>query len=85
MGFDVFNSDKVIKGNVYKSPINVMSKETVFSFLDSLTDYIDKLKLNGKPVMTTGRKTPFIGFKSNSIAYKMMYEDLGENKLIENI
>lgn len=85
MGFDVFNCDKEIKGNVYKTPINATSKDTVFSFLDSFTDYIDKLKLHGKPVVTTGRKVPFIGFKSNSRALKMMYEEFVETNLIEKI
>lgn len=84
-GFDVFNSDKVIVNNAYKTPISAATKQTVFSFLDRFTDYIDGLSLNGKSISKTNRKVPFIGFKNNSIALKMMYVELVETGLNDKI
>lgn len=83
--FDIFNCDKEIKDNVYKTPINPSNKEAVFDFLDNFVEYIDGLKLNGKPITTTNRKVPFIGFRNNSIALKMMYAELVESKAIAKI
>lgn len=85
IGFDVFNCDKQIDDSVYKSPINAVTKRIVFSFLDGFIDYIDGLKLNGKSILKTTRKVPFSGFKSNSIALKMMYTELVESGSIEKI
>lgn len=84
-GFDILNCDKEIANNVYKTPINATSKQQIFSFLDGLIDYIDGLRLNGKCVLETNRKMSFIGFKQNSIALKMMYEELVESGSIAKI
>lgn len=83
--FDILNCDKENKNNVYKSPINASSKRQIFNFLDELTDYIDGLRLDGKCVLETNRKMPFVGFKQNSIALKMMYEELVESGSIAKI
>lgn len=83
--FDVFNCDKEIKNDVYKTPINASTKQIVFSFLDDFIDYIDGLSLGGKPITKTGRKVAFVGFKNNSIALKMMYEELIESRSMDKI
>lgn len=83
--FDIFNCDKEITNDVFKSPINVSSKPTIFGFLDGLIDYIEELRINGKCVLETNRRMPFVGFKQNSIALKMMYEDLVEGGSIARI
>lgn len=83
--FDVFNCDKEIESIVHKTPINALTKQIVFSFLDDFIEYIDGLSLNGKKVTKTGRKVPFVGFKNNSIALKMIYEELVETGSIGKI
>lgn len=81
----MFNCDKEIENNFHKSPINSSTKQTIFTFLDEFIEYIRNLKLNGKPITTTGRKVPFIGFINNSIALKMMYEEFVETGIIGKI
>lgn len=76
--FDIFNCDKDVENNIYKTPIKPETKRIIFDFLDNLIAYLDELKLDGKPILTTRRKTGFIGFRTNSIALKLMYEDLVE-------
>lgn len=70
---------------MYKTPINAASKPQIFKFLDDLIDYIDGLKLNGSSILETNRKMAFIGFKQNTIALKMMYEELVESGSIDQI
>lgn len=53
--------------------------------MDDFSEYIDGLKLKGKEITTTVRKTPYVGFKNNSIALKLMYEELVESELIDQI
>lgn len=83
--FNLFNSDTVIDGNIYKSPINQNTKASIFSFMDDMIDYIDGLTLQGKPITKTQRSTAFTGFKSNMMALKHMYQDLVETKTIETL
>lgn len=83
--FDIHNCDKEIETDVYKSPIKPETKRIIFNFLDEFIEYINGLRLNGSEITTTGRKTAFIGFKNNSIALKLMYEELVETKLIDKI
>lgn len=61
--FDIFNSDKFVKGNILKTPINAESKLTIFSFLDDMIDYLDGVTLKGQAAITSTRYTPFKGFK----------------------
>lgn len=82
--FNIFNSDKKVECK-YKSPICNESKESVFRFMDYMLEYIDGLTLLGKPITKTVRNTPFIGFKSNIVALKMMWEELVESKVIDEI
>lgn len=83
--FDVFNADKDIEGNIYKTPINKDTKNTIFNFLDNMIGYINGLTLNGKKITQSTRNTGFKGFRSNIIALKMIYEELVETNLIDKI
>lgn len=83
--FDIFNCDKDVQNNIFKTPIKPETKRIIFDFLDNFITYLDELKLDGKPIMTTRRKTAFIGFKNNSIALKLMYDELVETKQIDKI
>lgn len=69
--FDVFNADKKVEGNIYKSPIAQESKQAIFQFLDDTVEYFSGITLNGKAIMTTNRFTPFVGFKGNYLENKI--------------
>lgn len=73
--FDIFNSDKHVEGNIFKSPINVNSKAEIFDFLDDMIDYIKHLTWNGQPLMHSIKYVPYRGFISNIIALKLIYEE----------
>lgn len=83
--FDILNCDKEIENDIYKTPIKPETKRIVFNFLDDFIEYINRLRLDGKEITTTQRKIPFVGFKNNSIALKLMYEELVETNLIDKI
>lgn len=83
--FDILNSDEFVKGNIFKSPINAQTKATVFDFMDEMNAYIDGLSLNGRRITESQRSTGFIGFKSNFMALKIMYEEYVESGLIDKI
>lgn len=83
--FDVFNTSKCVKDNIFKSPITVESKAAIFAFLNEMIVYIDGLTLKGQKVTKTARKTGFNGFKFNIIALKMIYEELVETKIIPQL
>lgn len=84
-GFDIFNCDKEIENNIYKSPIKSATKRIVFNFLDDFVEYINGLKLKGQDISTTRRRIPFFGFKNNAIALKLMYEEFVETGLMDKI
>lgn len=82
--FDVFNSDRDVENNLYKTPIGFQSnnRDPVFSFIDNMIEYIDGLTLMGKPIIQSQRSTGFVGFKSNIIAFKMFIEELVDTNRI---
>lgn len=63
--FNVFNSDKIIEGDIFKTPITSNSKQAIFEFLDDMIDYLDGIKVKGQTAMKSSRHTPFRGFKGN--------------------
>lgn len=65
--FDIFNSDKFVEGNIFKTPINKESKQTIFEFLGEMIDYLDGMTLKGQVAMKSPRHTPFKGFKGNKL------------------
>lgn len=83
--FDVFNTSKDVKDNIFKSPINGKSKEAIFAFLDEMIVYINGLTLKGQKITKSQRKTGFNGFKFNIIALKMMHEELVDTEIIPQL
>lgn len=83
--FDIFNSDEDVVNNVHKTPINSESKRQVFEFMNDMMAYIDGLTVSGAPITGSKRYTGFVGFKSNIIAVKMIYEELVETKQITKL
>lgn len=83
--FDIFNADKEVEGNIYKTPINSETREAVFNFIDDMVDYINGITLKGKNIVKTSRNTGFKGFLSNFIALKMMYEEEVETNQLDKI
>lgn len=83
--FDVFNSDVVVAGNVYKSPINPNTKDTIFTFLDDMVEYFCGMTLKGKSVLKSTKNTGFKGFIANSVALKLMYQEFVESNLINEL
>lgn len=53
--------------------------------MDDFIKYIDGITLEGRPIVTSKRKTPFVGFKNNAIALKIMYEEIVETKMMDKI
>lgn len=79
--FDVFNSNADYKGAIFKSPINSVTKETIFSFLDVTSEYIRGLKQipAGKSIIYSKRRTGFLGFLVNIHNIKEMYTEFVES------
>lgn len=48
--FDTFNSKKEKDANIFKSPITMTSKETIFEFLNEADTYLRSMTLKGRSV-----------------------------------
>lgn len=83
--FDIFNSKKKKKGNVFKSPITISSKETIFNFLSQATTYIQSLTLHGRSIMLSKKKTAFKGMVINIMSLKEIVAEYLDTGLIESV
>jgi hypothetical protein len=61
--FDILNSRNLLHQG-FKKPLSNENIDNIKQFLASAKDYIMNLKdsVDGKPIVTTNRKTGFIGF-----------------------
>lgn len=63
--FDVFNSSKIDTADQFKSPLNQNSIQSISGFLTETMEYLSSLKMNGRDIMKSKRKTGFKGFVTN--------------------
>lgn len=63
--FDIFNSSKEDNNDHFKSPLNHNSIQSVSEFITETIEYLSNLKIDGKNIMTSKRKTGFKGFVIN--------------------
>lgn len=63
--FDIFNSSKVNTSDKFKSPLVHDSIPSISEFTTEAKEYLSNLKINGKSIMTSQRKTGFKGFIIN--------------------
>lgn len=60
--FDMFNSRSRFSKYLYKRPLSQITYDQFSEYLDTLKNYIFGLSLGGSPIVTSQRKTGFIGF-----------------------
>jgi hypothetical protein len=71
-------------GKYTKEPMKLVNKERCFAFMLKAESYIRSLTdSNGQNILTSRRKTGFLGFLSNIQAYKSMFEQLVEGGLLK--
>lgn len=78
--FDILNSRNKFNKYTYKRPLSPETAELFFAFFEEMQKYILNLKLKGRPILNSGRKTGFLGFLICIQSIKNMYTDLIENK-----
>lgn len=84
--FDILNSDKHRPENLYKSPITPSTKPMIFDFLDDMTDYLKKLRLeNGKLLVDTEKKVGFKGLIIDIANVKLMYTRFVETNILKTL
>lgn len=82
--FDVFNSTGASK-NPFKTTLTRDSAGRFFALFDEASKYLKSMKLNGRNLLQTKRKTGFKGFLINIISLKCIFETYVETGLIEEI
>lgn len=60
--FDILNSRNMFAKYIYKRPLSPSTKSIFFRFLEDAIIYIKSLRLHGIPLLSSGRKTGFLGF-----------------------
>lgn len=83
--FDIFNAKHADSNNLFKRGLNEKTAAKIFEFLDYFVPYIKSIKLKGKEILKTQRKTGFLGFLVNTITLRSIYEDFVMTKKIENV
>lgn len=58
--FDVFNAKHSDSLNKFKKGLNTGNADEIFQFLDYLSDYIKSIKMAGKEILKTARRTGFL-------------------------
>lgn len=71
--FDIFNSSGNSRTG-FKNALTQNNSTAVFAFLDEATEYLKSLKLHGKDLLKSKRRTGFKGFLINIISLKRFYE-----------
>lgn len=76
--FDIMNTDindtqSNNQNNIFKVPLCEETAPQVFSYFDKCSDYIESLKLDGKPILQSKRKTGFLGFLIDIISVKSIF------------
>lgn len=83
--FDIFNSIDSSSKTIFKETIKQSSANAVFAFLDQTSTYLRSLKINGKNVLKTKKKTGFNGFLINIESLKGIYAEYVETGLLAEI
>lgn len=83
--FDILNSKHIDSNNLFKRGLNEENAEKIFEFLNYFEIYIKSIKLGGRNILQTDRKTGFLGFLVNINTLKCIYEAFVLTKRIENI
>lgn len=93
--FDIFNSRSLQSKTKFKNPLSLQNKTEIFSYLDTVAEYIKELKLpignknlktraNSQSIFKTRSKTAFRGYLINIESLKRMYEEMiGSNNLLK--
>lgn len=84
-GFDIFNSKHSDSINLFKRGLNEQNAEKILDFLRYFTVYLKSLKLDGKNILESSRKTGFLGFLMNISTLYYFYTEFVLKKKIENI
>lgn len=84
--FDILNSKDDSK-NGFKRPISVETKEDYFKYFDESINYFQglKLHLNGRSILTTKSKTPFLGFIIDLKNFRSFYFEYVESSILDRI
>lgn len=83
--FDIFNSKHPDSNNLFKKGLNKNSAGKIFEFLNYLSGYIKSIKIQGKLILKSERKTGFLGFLINSETLRYFYDEFILTSKIENI
>lgn len=81
--FDIMNSMHET-GIGFKRPISPETETEYFRYFDESTEYIRKLKLSmdGKSILTTKSKMPFLGFLINMQNFRSFYLEYVHTKIL---
>lgn len=76
--FDILNTghnDTLEKnnGNIFKVPLTIDNAEEIISFLNIVESYLPSLRLHGKGILDTNRKTGYLGFLIDIHNLKKIY------------
>lgn len=95
--FDIFNSKDTHEKNIYKRPLNFVSKREIFEFLEECTVYLKSLKIDRVrsrkgirirerrvDISSTPSYTPILGFLMDIFNLKQMYAEYVESNDEEN-
>lgn len=84
--FAVFNSMHAdTKGNTFKVPLSPDNATIILPFLNESADYIKSLRLKKTSVLTTKRKTGFLGFLINIHNLKEIYIEYVVTSALSNV
>lgn len=83
--FDIFNSKDSESNTQYKKAINTRSAESIFVVLDQASSYIKSMKVHGKNVLTSLKRTGFKGFLIKIFNLRSLYELYVESGLLEHL
>ena len=83
--FDVFNSKNIL-GKNFKSPLQLKNEHSWLSLFTEAEVYIKALRrLDGKPVISSGIRTGFVGFLCGIRTFQNLFDDLVRNGPLDYI
>lgn len=84
--FDILNSMRENAGG-FKRPISHETKNEYFEYFEESISYIRGLKtsLDGKSILTTTARTPFIGFIVDMQNFRSFYLEYVESNILSNV
>ncbi|VEN64055.1 unnamed protein product [Callosobruchus maculatus] len=73
--FDIFNSRNVLTKKPFEKPLSAKNHTLYYQYLDECVKYIKQLKIFGKPVLESPKRTGFLGFIISITSLKMLYDE----------